>query len=352
MSKMYYYNVECYPNYFTAMFIDSATNKEYIQGYIDSDIKNDNSEKMRYLNLIAPVVFIIDDTRNDTELIVRFFNTHKILVGFNNRNYDNTFIDFLIINHKKISGRNLMSFNGNVGHINNVLYLLSSEIVNSLHPRRVYSCFKYYKAPYTSIDLMTAVYETVERKSLAQTSIILNWYKIWNQPIDVDSALDNKGKVVINTFNINQVLITREMFINKRDELLLRVDLSLLYNMNLYSANRSSIADRVFTKFYLERTGKTYNEIKDLRSIRRVIKFNDIIDNTISFKTPELQRFLTKLKTVKHTLGVDKFEYHVAFSGVTYSFMLGGLHSEDKPAIFRNDKYLIMDADVNVKLAS
>jgi DNA polymerase elongation subunit (family B) len=65
------------------------------------------------------------------------------------------------------------------------------------------------------------------------------------------------------------------------------------------------------------------------------------------FQTPELQAFLKRMK--KTVLGLqDDFKESIEFYNNTYSFMKGGIHSENKPEIFEaDDEYMIVDWDVS-----
>jgi hypothetical protein len=65
------------------------------------------------------------------------------------------------------------------------------------------------------------------------------------------------------------------------------------------------------------------------------------------FETPQLSEFLKKMKKTK--LGLqDDFKEHIDFYGNVYSFMKGGLHTENSPKIFEADEdYEIIDWDVS-----
>jgi hypothetical protein len=67
----------------------------------------------------------------------------------------------------------------------------------------------------------------------------------------------------------------------------------------------------------------------------------------VTFKTTQLQTFLKRMKITK--LGLqDDFKEHIDFYGNVYSFMKGGLHTENKPEIFEADEeYEIIDWDVS-----
>jgi hypothetical protein len=80
---------------------------------------------------------------------------------------------------------------------------------------------------------------------------------------------------------------------------------------------------------------------------RKTIHVKDCIAKYVTFKTVQLDQFLKKLKDIK--LGMDDdLKEHINFYDVVYSFMKGGLHSENKPEIFEaEDDYFIIDWDVS-----
>jgi len=67
----------------------------------------------------------------------------------------------------------------------------------------------------------------------------------------------------------------------------------------------------------------------------------------VAFQTPELQHFLERIRKIK--LGAqDDFKEELHFYGNVYSFMKGGLHTENTPRIFEADEeYEIIDWDVS-----
>ena len=66
----------------------------------------------------------------------------------------------------------------------------------------------------------------------------------------------------------------------------------------------------------------------------------------VEFETKQLQDLLSSVK--KRKLGLmDNFKEHVHFYGNVYSFMKGGLHTENKPEVFEEDEdHEIIDWDV------
>jgi hypothetical protein len=68
------------------------------------------------------------------------------------------------------------------------------------------------------------------------------------------------------------------------------------------------------------------------------------------FETPQLKDFLKKIKKVKLKM-MDDFKESINFYNNVYSFMKGGLHTENKPKTFdADDEYEIIDWDVSLIL--
>lgn len=90
-------------------------------------------------------------------------------------------------------------------------------------------------------------------------------------------------------------------------------------------------------------------EVKELPRkgyFRKSIDIKNCIAGYVQFETEQLQQFLQNIKRLK--LGLqDDFKEHIDFYGNVYSFMKGGLHTENKPEIFESDEeYEIIDWDV------
>ena len=109
----------------------------------------------------------------------------------------------------------------------------------------------------------------------------------------------------------------------------------------------SKIGDEMIKKYYCEQKGIEYKELPKKGFFRKSIDVRHCIAKYVEFQTPELQQFLKKIK--KLTLGLqDDFKEELHFYDNVYSFMKGGLHTENKPKIFEaNDEYEIIDWDVS-----
>jgi hypothetical protein len=108
----------------------------------------------------------------------------------------------------------------------------------------------------------------------------------------------------------------------------------------------SKIGDEMIKKYYCEEKGIEYKELPKKGTFTNVYVKNCIADY-VSFQTPELQDFLKRIKKIK--LGIqDDFKEEIHFYDNVYSFMKGGLHTENKPEVFEaDDEYEIIDWDVS-----
>ena len=243
-------------------------------------------------------------------------------------------------------------------YINNALYNLSSSIIGADGITRWNSeIFKNYTSPYKSSDLMAMLFEKIARKSLKQVAINLKWYRIQDLPIASHEVIKKDKIDEIIDYNINDILITHRLYWKKLEEVDTRIKIGQIYGLDLINSNRSNIADRLMVKFYADETGLKPVQFKQLRTIRRLIKFQEIINPAISFNNDKLVNFLNKLKKTVLVIGsknkhdkegwVNKFEEKLIFDNNVYTFATGGLHTQDRPGVLESTNDIIYrDADV------
>ena len=250
-----------------------------------------------------------------------------------------------------------------------------------------------YRLPYATVDLQR-VYElhvasvnvdkeTGERvkfgKSLKQTSINLKWHELLDftlPPIDEDEyelywrkqdntrglSLSELNKLITNDFeryvlpkyvepmlyyNTNDVFICCEIVRQMPDEVKLRYSISHAFGVNVLCSARANIADKLTVKFYSDMSGlRKYQFIKG-RTNRTRLSFNKIIFPHIRFKTKQLQDFLEDIKKVSiYRTTKDEFQREIEFYGTKYTIATGGIHSQDRPAIYRSDdKFVYLHHD-------
>jgi len=131
------------------------------------------------------------------------------------------------------------------------------------------------------------------------------------------------------------------------NQLELRQDIQEEFGIPCLNYSDSKIGDEMIKKYYCQEKKIQYTDLPKKGFFRKEIKVKNCIAPYVTFKTTQLQTFLKKMKGT--TLGLqDDFKEHIEFYGNTYSFMKGGLHTENKPEIFEaNEEYEIIDWDVS-----
>ena len=127
----------------------------------------------------------------------------------------------------------------------------------------------------------------------------------------------------------------------------LRQDIEAEFGIPCLNYSDSKIGDEMIKKYYCEQKRIDYKELPKKGYFRKSIDVKNCIAPYVEFQTPELQAFLKKIKKLK--LGLqDDFKEELHFYNNVYSFMKGGLHTENSPKIFEaDDEYEIIDWDVS-----
>lgn len=324
MNNVFYYDIEVYLNLFMTSFL--------------------NHEDINISKTF--IVYKNKDTEiNDLLQLYQFINNSYYFIGYNNSNYDNLILNYILSMFRNFRG---------VDDILTKIYRLSSEIIDSNYydVNDFIVKLKYYKAKYTSIDLMKVFSLDKRKKSLKQTAININYPNIQDLPIPPDSYIDLEQLDIIKQYNINDCkilyhILQAEHFTGNKniDELKMRFVASDKYKVNLYSAGKSTITDKLFSKLYCEKENIPYFELSKKRTFRRGIKLSDCIPD-VSFNSKEFNNLLNEIKNTVIT-SENKLDLSVIYSNTKYELGLGGLHSKDFPKYFKKTSdYHIIDCDV------
>lgn len=355
--------------------------------YISDTDDNQLIELVGYINSMeAHYETITTADGNVTQIPIR-----TDLYGFNNLGYDDLMIKaFLMYFNRFDSTKHLIEFLYNISQ--KIIKLQSDK--DAFYNDKELELIRNYKLPYATIDLqkvfaLHAAGVNVDKnsgerikfgKSLKQTSINLKWHELLDftlPPIDEEEynlywckqdrykglKLSELNKLITNDFdryvlpkyikpmlyyNKNDVFLCGEIVRQKPDEVKLRYSLSNAFNLNLLSCSRANIADKLLAKFYSELSGLNKKQFENLRTERTKLSFNKIIFPHIKFQTPELQKMLAEMKQVVITrTNKDAFSKEIEFYGTKYTLATGGIHSVDRPGIFRStDDYTYIHYDI------
>ena len=133
---------------------------------------------------------------------------------------------------------------------------------------------------------------------------------------------------------------------NKNNQIQLRNDIEQEFGIPCLNYSDSKIGDEMIKKYYCEEKGIKIQDLPKKGYFRKSIALKNCIAHYVKFETKQLKDFLLQIKRIK--LGTqDSFKEHIHFYGNVYSFMRGGLHTENKPEVFESDdEYEIIDWDV------
>lgn len=154
---------------------------------------------------------------------------------------------------------------------------------------------------------------------------------------------------VMSTYEFYKVTIgdTNHPLYKGNNQIELRLDIEKEFGISCMNFSDSKIGDEIIKKYYCEEKNMDVKDLSKKGFFRKTIHVKDCIAKYVTFKTVQLDQFLKKLSALQLKMDDDLNE-HINFYDVVYSFMKGGLHSENKPEIFEADEdYFIIDWDVS-----
>lgn len=311
---IYAFDIESYPNFFCVTFKPIYEGEEHTQ------------------------VFELSERRDDKKELLSFLQGREIsgLAGFNNISYDTPMLRYFIKKARYTTRTIIQALND-----------FSDRLINSDQDNEVME-MRYRDVPWRQIDLMKI--EALHRSGvgLKQAGININWPLVQDFPFNPLVYLTTDKMDTILAYNLNDVDITIALYKKLKSEIDLRVEVSKMYKVDAMSASRSKMANLILEKIYVEKTGRDIRSLRELRTNRYTISLTDCIAPNISFQTPQLQALLETFKSTKvsHDNGF-KYKQSVVFDGVKYDLGVGGIHSDDKPGIFRaSETEALCDVDV------
>ena len=289
----------------------------------------------------------ISERRNDLNKILLLFHQIKhntdygkyIFCGYNNIHYDNPIINYLIANQNEFIN---LHYSDLCLRIN----MLSKEIINSGEGFQSWYKWKYLVF-FDTLDLLTMLYSQKLRVGLKEMQVTMQYSNVqeyegdFNKPLPV-SEIDN-----MIAYNINDVNSTEALLYKCKSDIDLRLAIEDEYGVKVLNKDGVNIGMKIITHKYLEKTGLTWNQIKDLRSPCDVIELDKVILPMIQFDSKLLQDILIELKKQAVSPGRKGYEKHFIFDNLEWTIGVGGLHTVNKPEAFIPEEgWTISDIDV------
>jgi hypothetical protein len=299
--------------------------------------------------------FKLNRWTNELDNFIKFSDDHKQhwWVGYNNLRFDSQVVEFILRNCE------YWYDNSNL----EICSMIAQKAADTIHDAN-YDVFPEYRESELSlkqIDLFRVHHfdNKNRRVSLKRLEFEMDLENIEEMPIhhsktnltldEIQLTKDYCKNDVDATYQFYKVTIgdcTHPLY-RGDNRIELRLDIQEEFGISCLNYSDSKIGDEMIKKYYCEEKRIDYKELPKKGTFRKSIKVSDCIAKYVKFETPELQTFLKRIK--KLSLGLqDDFKEELHFHGNVYSFMKGGLHTENSPKVFEaDDEYEIIDWDVS-----
>lgn len=333
---VYVYDIEIFPNVFHCVVKNTETGERLF--FEISERKNNLQELVDLFWTVRNQSQIGIWERNYTTNLQ--FKTDKIFCGYNNIHYDNPIINYIIDFHKVMLK---MSYS----EICASLFKLSNLIIQSTDTNFSSWTKWKYKIYFETLDLLTMLYSQKLRVGLKEMQVTMQFRNVQEYEGDFQDYLPVSEIPKMIEYNINDVDSTEELLNRCKKDIDLRIAIEDEYGVKVLNKDGVNIGMKIITQKYLEKTGQTWNQIKDLRSPCDLIPLNEVILPFIEFESPILKSVLADMKKQTVSPGRKGYEKHFIFDELEYTVGVGGIHSVNKPEeIIPNENQILSDVDV------
>lgn len=330
---VYVYDIEVFPNVFHCTVKNTETGE--LHKFEISCRRNQLDELVEFFHTVNTKYTFGDLYTTDIKL-----DTNILFCGYNNLHYDNAIINYIIDCY------NIMKYKGYRDICRSVFNLSKVITTSSEDDNSAWRKWKYMIC-FDSFDILTMLYSNKLRVGLKEIQVTMQYKNVQEFVADWQADLPENQIDSMIDYNINDVNSTEELLNRCKKDIDLRIAIEDEYGVRVLSKDGVNIGMKILTQKYLEKTGQTWWDIKDLRSPMSVIPLNNVILPFIKYDSPILTRVLNDMKSQIVSPGRKGYENKFVFEGLQYSVGVGGIHSVNKPEIIipKEDEMLI-DIDV------
>ncbi len=328
------YDIEVFQNIFHCTVKNTETNELFL--FEISERKNQLSELVKFFKHFDNQV----GSWNQSYTTDYQFDTDIIFAGYNNIHYDNPIINYIIDYYDRMIQKPYWEICQSVFNLSKVI--LSSKDGDE----DAWKKWKYQQW-FESFDILTMLYSTQLRVGLKEMQVTMQYPNVQEFVYDWSSSLKKELFDEMIQYNINDVESTSELLQRCKKDIDLRIAIEDEYGVRVLSKDGVNIGMKIITQKYLEKTGLTWKQIKDLRSPMDLIPLKDVILPFVKYESPILKNMLEEMKKQIVSPGRKGYEYKFIFDNLRYSVGVGGIHSVNNPEIIipKEDEMLI-DIDV------
>lgn len=302
----------------------------------------------------TPKSFVVSQWQNQLDAFIKYTEENKEVywVGYNNLRFDAQVVEWIIRNHEwwhRLSGLEICA-------------KIAQKAQDVIHDANydVFPEYREWDLSLKQIDLFKIHhYDNKNRRvSLKRLEFEMDLENIEEMPIHHAKTNLTRDEVFLSLqYCFNDVDATYEFYkvtlgdtehplYKGNNQIQLRKDIEEEFGIPCLNYSDSKIGDEIIKKYYCQEKGIGVSDLPRKGFFRKSIQLKNCIADYVQFETDQLQSFLKGIK--KQNLGLqDDFKEHIDFYGNVYSFMRGGLHTENKPEIFESDdEYEIIDWDV------
>lgn len=330
---VYVYDIEVFQNIFHCLVKNTETNDIY--KFEISERKNQLRDLVKFFKQVDKYITWGDYYTTNINI-----PANVIFCGYNNLHYDNPIINYIIEYEDKLMQYNIPTICSSIFNLSKTITTSSEDNIDAWKHWK-------YQIWFDTFDILTMLYSNKLRVGLKEIQVTMQYPNVqefvcdWTKPLpleDFDSMID---------YNINDVESTSELLNRCKKDVDLRIAIEDEYGVRVLSKDGVNIGMKILTQKYLEKTGLTWWDIKDLRSPMSVIPLKDVILPFIKYDSPILQKVLEDMKNQIVSPGRKGYENKFVFNNLRYSVGVGGIHSVNSPEIIipRDDEMLI-DIDV------
>lgn len=330
---VYVYDIEVFPNVFHCTVKNTETGE--LHKFEISCRRNQLDELVEFFHTVNTKYTFGDLYTTDIKL-----DTNILFCGYNNLHYDNAIINYIIDCY------NIMKYKGYRDICRSVFNLSKVITTSSEDDNSAWRKWKYMIC-FDSFDILTMLYSNKLRVGLKEIQVTMQYRNVQEFVADWQADLPENQIDSMIEYNINDVNSTEELLNRCKKDVDLRLAIEDEYGVRVLSKDGVNIGMKILTQKYLEKTGQTWYDIKDLRSPMDVIPLNKVILPFIKYDSPILQKVLDDMKSQIVSPGRKGYENKFIFEGLRYSVGVGGIHSVNDPEIVipKEDEMLI-DIDV------
>ena len=302
--------------------------------------------------------FVIHNLRNDINEYIKFLEEEtKILVGFNNLEYDYPLLHYILINKSYLQ-------NLDPDSINSLLYKESQRIIDAKNNGE-FVTIRFKDELIHQVDLYKIWHYDNKAKatSLKALECHMGFHTVQEMPIHHTTPLYTIEEInQVLLYNLNDVEATYEFYLITRgktenplykgkDKLQLRFDVRNKYKIDCLNYNDIKLGTELILKLYCNKFDKNPYDVKKLRTYRKYINLKDCLPKWVNFKSKEFKQLQEKFEKTSISNGETKgvVDFSVIYRGIKIDYGTGGAHAGN-PGIYdyrNSNTHTIIDLDID-----